>query len=219
MKAVYNSTPFKHWVIDEFVNSTTALAAYNAVPKPDWCSWVNYDNDCERFKRTNNKEIMEMPAWQELFAELNDQCTINALSDMVSLPRVILSADPTLHGAGCHVVDPGGYLQTHLDYDLHPKLPTMRRRLNLVLFLNPSWHKDWGGDFQLYDDMGNVVIARVAPRFNRAVVWLPTDIAYHGTEQVSPQAHESRITAAVYYLSGVGVNNTRKRALYVPNRS
>ncbi len=120
-----------------------------------------------------------------------------------------------MHGAGIHVTSPSGYLNSHIDYALHPN-GRAERRLNLVLFLD-EWKDSWGGAYELYDDSGTDVLSRIYPKKGSIVIWEPTDTAFHGTQRVTGE--KDRRTAAVYYLSPVREGVTRKRALFVPRRS
>jgi hypothetical protein len=197
------------------IDSGRASQLHAALPPIEWSGWeARYENDCERGKRTC-RDWAKLPA--AVAAEL---AALNGLTWLGYLRRLTgiteLAIDPYLHGAGLHITDPGGWLSPHLDYALHPKLPGMERRVNLLLFLNPTWREEWGGAFELGDDLGNPA-ERVFPAPGRAVVWLPSDVAYHGTQRIAEDA-PPRATLAVYYLAPARPGVVRKRALFVPNR-
>lgn len=206
--------PFRHWVIEGFLEDPGECPrVHSAVPRPDWPHWVRYANDCEWGKRTC-RDTDQLPAAAAcLLYRLNEPARVQQLEQLTGVADLV--PDRELHGGGIHVTDPGGYLQCHLDYALHPS--GLERRLNLVLFLNPVWRGEWGGAFDLYDDAGLHVVKRVFPAENRAVLWEASDLAYHGTELVAPGA-SPRVTAAVYYLAQPRPGATRKRALFVPKR-
>ncbi len=126
-----------------------------------------------------------------------------------------LEDDPTMHGGGVHVTDPGGWLNCHVDYAAHPYLSGKERRLNLIAFLNPEWHREWGGALQLCDPMGNAV-KEIYPEPGLLVAFETGDESYHGVSKVTGPV--PRITAAVYFLSDLRPGVTRKRALFMPNR-
>lgn len=181
------------------------------IPSPDWAGWeASYDNDCEYRKQTT-RQFEAFYGMPELIARLG--------SNMVAVESMLnrrLYHDPLCHGGGLHVIRPGGYLSTHLDYDRHPKIPEMRRAINLILFLNREWKEEWGGAFVLTDPMGNVK-KRIYPKYGSLVAFEVNDLSYHGVEPVTGPA--SRATLAVYFLSKAGPDNTRQRALFIPNRS
>lgn len=205
-------------VIPDAFDPALVSAAYHAVPPTTWAHWVHYDNDCERYKRTCNATAFLPEPITQLIHAMNDTAWIDRCRERLGIADA-LGRDPLLHGAGLHVTGAGGWLQPHLDYALHPRIPNAERRLNCVLFLNPEWPTSWGGAFELYDDAGQEVIARVAPKSNTAVIWEPTDTAYHGTQAVTCPGKRERVTIAVYYLGPVRPYTTRKRALFVPKRA
>lgn len=172
-------------------------------------SWeASYDNDVERGKRTT-RDLSAVP----------DVACLRAAVDAVPWEAFLgygTTPDPTLHGGGLHVTAPGGYLGCHLDYDLHPKIPARRRALNVIAFLNPVWRPSWGGGLVLCDPLG-APVRRFYPRPGRVVAFEVSDLSYHGVEPVRGPAE--RVTLAVYRLAPAGPANTRRRALFFPNRS
>lgn len=187
-----------------------AYRAWEATPSAPWPLWARYDNDCERRKRTSRDLESLGEAWASLYLEL-----AKLQHEMEALCRVKLSWDAELHGAGCHVTDPGGWLQPHLDYALHPS--GLERRMNLVLFLNPEWKPEWGGAFEAWDEAGKEATGHL-PKFCSAVAWEAGDGAMHATRQVSSDA-VPRVTAAMYWLAEPRPGCRRRRALFVPRRS
>jgi Rps23 Pro-64 3,4-dihydroxylase Tpa1-like proline 4-hydroxylase len=205
--------PYRHWVVQDPVPRTLAHAALAQALLPGR-DWVYYDNDCERHKRTSRDLGLETSALPQLFELLTRPEWLTRLEHLTGIQG--LQADITLHGAGLHVTDPGGGLQPHLDYALHPTL-RLERRVNLILFLNDNWREEWGGAFELWDDAARQVVKCIQPSFNRAILWPPGDVEFHGT-QTTTAAAPPRITVALYYLAAPRPGCTRKRALFVPPR-
>lgn len=213
MEITKSEVPFRHWVVDEFIDPTRMDVenAYHEVPPLGWSGWTWYGNDCEMNKLTaESLPGHNIALMHRLIAEATEW-----ISDLVGVPGLTL--DGTMYGAGVHVMAPNGHLNCHLDYALAPHAPGLERRANLILFLNPAWREEWGGALELYDDAARKVITRVYPRCNRAVIWESSDLAYHGVERVASHA-PPRVTAASYYLAPARPGATRKRALFVPNR-
>lgn len=208
------SLPFRWAVVDDF--APRDFVADLEIPCQSWSGWVNYRNELERKSscRDFSDDFDPSRGWRTLFNWLQDP------KQAASWGRWILGealdSDPTLHGGGCHVTWPGGYLQSHLDYQLHPHLGK-ERRLNLILFTVPFWREPWGGALEFYADDGVTVQHRIYPAFNRAVFFEPTSLCYHGTQPTTADA-PPRVSAATYYLSEPRPGLTRKRALYVPRR-
>ena len=86
--------------------------------------------------------------------------------------------DPTRHGAGAHMLPIGGFLDPHLDCDVHPKTG-YRRAQNAILFLD-DFLPAWGGDLFLYAPDLSGQAKRITPKAGRVVVFDCDDKSYHG---------------------------------------
>ena len=200
--------PFRWWVFDgcEF--------GVVVPPPPDDLAWeARYDNDAERGKRTTRR-IADVPGLLPLFERLRSAASLAEWSARLGCP---VEDDPTLHGGGLHVTGPGGWLNTHLDYDRHPHVPDRRRAVNLIAFLNPEWRPEWGGALCLCDPSG-AVVERIHPTPGRLAAFEVSDLSYHGVEPVAADCPAERVTAAVYFLSAATAANTRQRAMFLPTR-
>lgn len=187
-------------------------ASYGSMPLATAPLWeAIYNNDTERLKRTTRR-IAEIDGMEPVFDELNSTQAIEVWSERLGYK---VETDPTMHGGGVHVTGPGGWLSVHLDYDLHPLIPGRRRAINLIQFLNPEWREEWGGALILCDPMGKVV-TRILPKPGRLAAFEVNDLSYHGVEPV--RGPVERVTAAVYFLAPAGPGNTRRRAMFFPNR-
>src|SRR5262245_36315054 len=150
--------PFRHWLVDGAVPEALLPPDAEGLVRLPW-PWVVYDNELERRKRACN-DLAAMGPVAALFGHLTAADVVGRFGALAGIPG--LRPDPTLHGGGVHVTDPGGWLACHVDYSLHPDLsPPMERRLNLVLFLNPFWQGGWGGALELYADDGATCVKRV----------------------------------------------------------
>lgn len=205
----HGTEPVRWSVTDHSWGPTYHLPNLPGADSPAW--EARYENDTERHKRTTRR-IDDVYGLRPIFDQLLSPRLVASCSEWLGHP---LETDPTLHGGGLHVTAPGGWLSTHLDYDLHPLLSGKRRAVNLILFLNPEWHEEWGGALVLCDPMGQVV-KRFYPAPGRLVAFEVGDLSYHGVEPITGPVE--RVTAAVYYLTAAGPHNTRRRALFMPHR-
>jgi hypothetical protein len=202
------TAPFRWWMIDNF----TKDYPLELLPPSDSAVWeARYENDVEQHKRTSRK-IGEFQGLSEILNRLRSPESIHQWGSRLGYT---VEDDPHMHGGGVQVTEPGGWLNTHLDYDLHPWIPGRRRALNLVVFLNPKWEEEWGGALCLCDPLGNVR-KRIYPAPGRLVAFEVGDLSYHSVEQVT--GPYQRLTVALSFLSPAGPHNTRQRALFIPNR-
>ena len=91
-------------------------------------------------------------------------------------------------------------MDVHVDFNFIEDRQ-LHRRLNLLLYLNEPWQKDWGGQFQLWDKDVKKCEAAFDPIFNRCVIFETSEISFHGVIPVSPVAPSPRRSFATYYYT------------------
>lgn len=208
---IEHQSPFRHWQHLAILPSRIASALPHAIPPADWPHWVRYSSAWEAGKRTC-RDPMQLPSvFAQAMAWLASPDFTYQLRGTTGIPDLIF--DPLQHGGGLHVTDPGGRLDCHLDYALHPMARFLERRVNVVVFLNECE----GGKLQLWNDDASEPVKEYAPYHNAAVAWECSDVAYHGVAEVTGDT--PRATLAAYYCSPVRPGVVRKRALFVPQRA
>lgn len=173
--------PFRFAVFDDFMPAALLYAAsveFDAVPAD---AWVRYDSADERGKRTCNRLDAMGPECRSVLAILAGQGFAEAIGRQMGFDG--LQSDPTLHGGGLHVTEPGGRLGTHSDSEIHPSTKLMRRA-NVVLYCS-GWESGWGGELELFDGSGKRCVHRIEPRFNRAVIFECGRSHFHGHATVT----------------------------------
>ncbi len=89
----------------------------------------------------------------------------------------------------------------HADFNFYKRL-NLYRRLNLLVYLNENWSEEWGGDLELWDRTGKRCVQRIAPIFNRAVIFDTSNFSYHGHPRPLQCPEErSRKSLALYYYT------------------
>ncbi|WP_238705113.1 NAD-dependent epimerase/dehydratase family protein [Parasedimentitalea marina] len=112
-----------------------------------------------------------------------------------------LYPDPDLVGGGLHEIYTGGFLNTHADFNFHPKTGK-HRCLNLILYLNADWQEDWHGQLELWSENLDGEPVRVAPTLNTAALFRTTETSWHGhPKPLACPEHVSRRSLAVYYYT------------------
>ncbi len=213
--------PFKHIIIDDFLQPEVVKEIARDFPKPEEEIWYEYNNVLE--KKLASDDIRKFPPSIAMaIAALNHQSFIDELEKLTGIKGLI--ADPYLHGGGMHCITSGGKLDMHIDYAIHPKLG-LERRINLILYLvDEDWNQDWGGELQLWDgewkdgtpELDHKVVS-VFPKFNRAVIFEVGDDSFHGhPDPLTCPEGTYRRSIALYYLSEPqeGVTN-RTRARFI----
>lgn len=136
---------------------------------------------------------------------LNSSTFLDFLSKITGIENLI--ADSYFEGGGMHQIRRGGKLKIHADFNRHPRYD-LDRRLNALLYLNPDWQEEYGGNLELWDRHMTSCVVRIAPLFNRFVVFATTDFTYHGhPDPLTCPEDVTRKSLALYYY-------THERATY-----
>ena len=213
--------PFDHVVIDGFFVTDFANKLAEEFPGFDSDIWLRYNNPIEIKKVCNDWNVFPRNTYS-IFSYFNSPDWLNYLSTKL-LAGKPLYADNGLNGGGWHVHKRGGKLNTHLDYSLHPKL-NLQRKLNIIIYINPNWKKEWGGALGLWGNKssekpGNLVTS-IWNKFNRAVIFDTTQNSWHGLpEPLQCPEDEFRKSLAAYFLCEAPDDiDTRGKALFSPTR-
>lgn len=191
--------PYPVIVLDDFLSSAAANRALATFPNLTEGGWINYLRINERTFGMRDRSTIPAPSI-EILDELNSPRFLSLLSAITEIPE--LRADESLEGAGLHASDWGGFLNVHADFNVHPHRPTWRRRLNLLVYLNPDWQESWGGHLELWDPEVRRCVRRIAPVFNRAVLFRTDERSFHGfPDPLGCPKHVVRRSLALYYFT------------------
>lgn len=139
------------------------------------------------------------PYSRQFLSELNSALFLNFLKELTSIDGLI--PDPYYDGGGIHEIKRGGFLKIHTDFNYHREL-NLDRRLNLLLYLNKDWKKEYGGDLELWSPDMKSCVKKVEPVFNRTVIFSTTDFSYHGhPDPLECPDSMTRKSLALYYYS------------------
>lgn len=216
------SQPFNFTIIDNFFTEDIAKNLEKEFPNYDSDKFNGiYFNEIE-IKKSCNIWDRFPPLTYRVLQYLNSTSFLKFLSELTECKDLI--ADYGLHGGGWHIHPPGGKLNVHLDYSVHPKLK-LQRKFNLLIYLNSRYKPDWKGELGLWshdhtNDRPAELIHKIEPLFNRAVFFDTTQNSWHGLEVPNNfPSNENRQSLALYYLvDNPDNNNLRSRALFHPTK-
>ena len=206
-----NEIPFPHCVIDNLVNPKLL----KQISKEFQINKSNF----QKFNNPNEKKIA-FSDWndfgektEELIKYFNSQTFIKFLELLTDIDGLV--SDNYLEGGGLHQIDRGGFLKIHADFNKH-SISNLDRRLNVLLFLNEKWLKEWGGDFEIWSKDARQCEKKIAPIFNRMVIFSTTDYSYHGHPDPlnCPSEISRKSIALYYYTSGRPSNEIRSGYKY-----
>jgi hypothetical protein len=194
------ASPFPYVMIDNFLVAEKAKEIADAYPRFD--SAIGQGKSFTTVNERKKVQVTNSSAFPAPVAELNKLLAspefLHDLCYITNMPRLL--ADDELVGGGIHITGPGGRLDVHVDFN-YIEERKLHRRLNLLLYLNPTWQDQWGGHFQLWDKDVKNCKATFAPIFNRCVIFETSNISYHGVVPVSSEAGEPRKSFAAYYYT------------------
>jgi Rps23 Pro-64 3,4-dihydroxylase Tpa1-like proline 4-hydroxylase len=194
------ATPFPFVEIQNFLDPAFARRIAEAYPPLEVAKTQG-----RSFSAVNEKlkiQITDAKQFTAPIVELNDLLAspdfLRDLSYITNIPTLL--ADERLSGGGMHMTGPGGRLDVHIDFNFIDDRQ-LHRRLNLLLYLNPIWEPQWGGQLQLWDKTVKNCEVTVQPQLNRCVIFETNEISYHGVVPISPLAPYPRISFATYYYT------------------
>lgn len=121
----------------------------------------------------------------KLYAELNS-------TDMVNIIKQI-TEHSDISGANSQATryTPGQFLTRHNDVN-----PEEVRRVAYVISLTPTWHPDWGGLLQFFEQDGTPTFS-LSPKFNSMTLF---DVQHpHSVTYVAPYASHSRLSVTGWF--------------------
>ncbi len=130
---------------------------------------------------------------------LNSSVFLKSMSSVMDIYKLV--PDPYYTGGGLNVSYASGLLDVHVDGNYHDATG-LDRRLNTLLYLNHGWQDDWGGHLGFYDEKGEKCIKKIAPIFNRLVVFDKSDTSFHGLpDPIQCPKDISRMSIVLYYYT------------------
>ena len=172
------------------------------------------------------------PKTKQIFDVLNGGKFLKVLSRLTGIDGLI--SDPYYDGGGVNIINNGGTLAVHVDGTMQHRMQICRR-LNVILFLNDFWDKDWNGYHEQWDYLDKNLspfdplqkwkcVRKILPKQNRLLVFTTNDHSWHGHAGVLdvPEDVERKSLIAYYYTSSRPDNDLlfgdTHRALFIDNK-
>lgn len=192
-----DALPFPHIVIDQAFDARRIASVAEEVQS----RYVEAARDCygQHAKGGTSDRSAMGHETAALIAEMNDRSFVGWLESLTGISDLV--ADQSLFGGGVHRVERGGFLKIHADFSWHDQL-RLYRRANVLLYLNPDWHSEWGGALELWQTDMAACAARVMPLLNRMVIFSTAVDSFHGhPEPLRCPEGIGRNSIALYYYS------------------
>jgi hypothetical protein len=191
--------PYPHVAIDGLLAPAIAEQALREFPSADsdgWTHWVHVNES----KRGKNDRQSFPPAIGAIVDELRSPRFIAVLTKLTGIEGVF--ADDRLEGGGIHESVRGGFLNVHADFSVHPHHTDWQRRINVLVYLNKDWRDEYSGHLELWDRSMTRCVRKIAPTFNRCVIFNTDADSHHGhPDPLDTPEGVTRKSIALYYFS------------------
>ncbi|PYT30102.1 MAG: hypothetical protein DMG58_15060 [Acidobacteria bacterium] len=199
-----SAAPFRHVVIDEFLAPDFCRRLMAEFPAFDRERARNEMGDVGRKAVFQNLPQLG-PAYAQLDGMLRSGEFLSFTGQITGIPD--LRYDPEYVGGGTHENLSGQDLDPHVDFNYHPTTQ-LHRRLNLIVFLNPEWRAEWGGNLELHVNPWlppeEDSVKAIVPLANRCVIFETSESSWHGFKRIQlpeDKKHLTRRSIAVYYYT------------------
>lgn len=199
-----NNQPFKHVVIDDFFSENFCQSILDDFP--DFDEKLATDENGNIGGKAVHEHVSDLSDhYKQLDIMVQSKEFLNLVEKFTDIKG--LKYDPHYFGGGTHNNLHGQDLDPHVDFTHHP-ISGHHRRMNLIVYLNKEWKKEWGGNIELHknprlDPVHDDIIS-VEPLFNRAVIFETNNISWHGFPRINlpdDKKNLSRKSFALYYYT------------------
>ncbi len=195
-----SAVPFPYIVIDNFLEPGVAEELAGAYPSFEQAMREGFSfNHVNEQRKIQMTELAKLPPLvQRLNAAISSPEFLASVEHITGIPKLI--SDEKLSGGGMHLTGSGGRLDVHVDFNRIEERQLFRR-LNILLYLNPEWKPEWGGQLELWDKDVKVCHESALPVLNRCLIFETSDISYHGVRPITAPADVVRKSFAAYYYT------------------
>jgi Rps23 Pro-64 3,4-dihydroxylase Tpa1-like proline 4-hydroxylase len=195
-----SAAPFPYVVIENFLDPEAARQVAACYPTFDLALRQGFAFNFVNEQR--KVQISDVAKFPDPVRRLNEAISspkfLSDLEYVTGVPRLL--ADDKLAGGGMHLTGSGGRLDVHVDFNRIEE-QQLFRRLNILLYLNPEWKEEWGGQIELWDASVKVCHQSSLPVLNRCLIFQTSDISYHGVRPVTAPPDVVRRSFAAYYYT------------------
>ncbi|MCU0445569.1 MAG: 2OG-Fe(II) oxygenase [Microscillaceae bacterium] len=190
--------PYKHLVMEDFLTLDFANTVHDNFPSIEKLN-KHYNGLNERKSEGSNFSDFH-PALSELRQLIMSKEFANWMAEVTGITEIFVTDDKL--GTGLHQGSNGSFLDIHIDFNIHAE-KNVHRRLNMLIYMNKDWQPEYGGDLEMWDAKMTKCEKKVAPMFNRAVVFETNEISYHGYSKISVPEGVTRKSFYSYFYTAL----------------
>ena len=182
----------RYLCVDDLLPRHVALQVASAFPEPGRMRLIS----SFRERKCTSKKLDEFsPVLKDVTFAFQDPKVISIIERITGIRGQ--RADPSLYAGGLSMMSKGHFLNPHID-NSHDASRRYYRTLNLLYYVTPGWHADYGGTLELWDRRVRTKVT-IPSLFNRLVVMETTPWSWHSVSPVVADA--TRCCVSNYYFS------------------
>jgi hypothetical protein len=199
-----NATPFPYIVIDNFLREDLAENLLAEFPA------LSLMHSSHHYLFSQKYELSFWSSVSDLFSQLHQDLLSDEFREFISQvsgKQVFMDSD---YCGELHQGRDGGFLDMHVDFNLHPKNDTWVHELTLLIYLNKDWQEHYGGQL-LMQNHENPKMYEVSPIFNRCTIMRSDETTFHGYRQLNLPEHITRKSILVNFYREVAPEQSPPR--------
>lgn len=213
-KTFKSAVPYQHIVIDNFFNTELLREVSKNFPTLEDERWFRFrkkigghENIFESGMNAISKPDKMNNLSRSFLYNVNSAEFCKILEDITGISGIL--PDPHWHYTGLRINTPNASQLIHSDALFHPHLK-QRKIITCMIYLTEEWNEKQDGCLELWSDDMTSCVHRVAPSFNRLVIFKNTETSFHGV----PKNNHFRKAITMSYLTDEK-SERRWRALFV----
>ncbi len=191
-----NGEPYKHIILDNFLQADVANALYDHFPSVEKLS-KHYKGLNENKSEGSNFSDFH-PAFTQVRNCLMSKEFSKWIEQVTGIKDVFITDDNL--GTGLHQGGDGSFLDIHVDFNIH-HVKNVHRRLNLLIYLNKNWKPEYGGAMEMWNADMTKLEKKVPCDFNRCLIFQTNEISYHGYSKISLPPGQTRKSFFAYFYT------------------
>jgi hypothetical protein len=167
--------PIPNIIIDNFLPISTAKSLeleMDIIPKKLWKKFTRNQSYMEEYN-----DLLNLTEASRLVSQIHSKDFIKLLENITNING--LTIDPNFVGAGYSQSYQNDCLKIHTDFNWNESIKAYRT-LNLIIYLTSDWEESYGGHLEFYDKNNKHAVQKIAPLFNRAIIWKYDERGFHG---------------------------------------
>jgi len=195
-----SAQPFPHVIIDTFLEPDRGRRIVDEefadVGSPRWTYHRHFS------QKTYSRSAFDsfQPTTRGVFERVAGAPMVDFVQQLTGITGLFLPLE--LEDGGLAACCTGGFANIHADMTVHPTEPNWLRRVNLLWYLNEDWQASYGGELELWDAQMRRCVQRIAPSFNRCVIFESHETTLHGyPDRLQCPPEQPRKSIAFYYFT------------------